>query len=276
MAGGTGSVGDLLREWRHHRQLSQLDLALQAEVSARHVSLVETGKSRPSAEMVLRLASALDVPLRHRNRLLLAAGFAPRYQERDLEAPDMSSVREALVTILRAHEPYPAVVMDRRWNVLMTNAGVELLQDGVDADLLHPRANLVRLSLDPRGLAPRIGNIADVRNMFRARLSRQLAEDADPEITDLYDTYVAPHVDGSAAAPAGGEVVGAMTLQTPEQEVRLFSTVTTFCTPQDITLQEIAVELFYPADGRTAQVLASGAGGREMAGTLPGGGVAGP
>ncbi|SEF13943.1 helix-turn-helix domain-containing protein [Jiangella alba] len=252
MDGDGRRVGELLREWRQRRRTSQLDLALQADVSARYVSLVETGKSNPSADMVLRLASALDVPLRHRNRLLFAAGFAPRYRERPLDAQDMAAAREALVTVLRAHEPYPALVVDRRWNVVMTNAAVAPFLGGVHPELLRP-PNLVRLALDPRGFAARIANPADVRAVFRARLARQLAEDGDPEIAALYDTYLAEPVD----EPAGPDVTIAMTVRYRGRDVRLFSTVTTFGTPQDITLQELAVEAYYPADAESARLLRS-------------------
>ncbi|WP_053203905.1 helix-turn-helix domain-containing protein [Jiangella muralis] len=250
MDGDDRRVGELLREWRQRRRTSQLDLAIQADVSARYVSLVETGRSNPSADMVLRLASALDVPLRHRNRLLLAAGFAPRYRERPLDAQDMDAAREALVTVLRAHEPYPALVVDRRWNIVMTNAAVAPFLEDVDPELLRP-PNLVRLALDARGFAARIANPADVRAVFRARLARQLAEDGDPEIAALYDTYLAEAVD----EPAGSDVTISMTVRYRGHDVRLFSTVTTFGTPQDITLQELAVEAYYPADAESARLL---------------------
>ncbi|SDT70239.1 helix-turn-helix domain-containing protein [Jiangella sp. DSM 45060] len=255
MDGDVRRVGELLREWRQRRRTSQLDLAIQADVSARYVSLVETGRSNPSADMVLRLASALDVPLRHRNRLLLAAGFAPRYRERPLDAQDMAAAREALVTVLRAHEPYPALVVDRRWNIMMTNAAVTPFLEGVDPELLRPPLNLVRLALDPRGFAARIANPADVRAVFRARLARQLAEDGDPEIAALYDTYLAPAADEPSGPRDGSDVTISMTVRYRGHDLRLFSTVTTFGTPQDITLQELAVEAYYPADAESARLL---------------------
>ncbi|WP_341770225.1 helix-turn-helix domain-containing protein [Actinomadura darangshiensis] len=157
------TVGALLREWRHRRRLSQLDLAIAADVSARHVSLVETGRSNPSADMVLRLADQLDVPLRERNRLLLAAGFAPRYTERPLGGDALSAARGAVTRVLRAHEPYPALAFDRHWNILMTNRAVDPFLATADPGLLRPPVNLVRLGLDPRGLAPLVVNLADVR-----------------------------------------------------------------------------------------------------------------
>src|SRR3954465_15807555 len=154
-------IGPLLRDWRTRRRMSQLDLALAAGVSARHVSFVETGRSRPSAEMVVQLAEHLDVPLRDRNALLLAAGYAPAYAQRDLDAPEMGPVREAIEAVLRGHEPYPAVVIDRHWGMVAGNAAVALLTAGVAEHLLAPPANVLRVSLHPEGMAPRIVNLAE-------------------------------------------------------------------------------------------------------------------
>lgn len=249
------TVGELLREWRHHKRLSQLELALAADISARHVSLVETGKSQPSADMVLRLATQLDVPLRERNRLLLAAGFAPRYGERPLDGHDLEPAREAVVTVLRAHEPYPAVVIDRRWNVLLMNDAVEPFLADADPELLKPPINMVRLGLHPRGLASRIVNLAQVRALFRARLSRQLARTRDPEVAALYDEFLASDdVDDGADIPIGTEIATPMIFRHGGQELRLFSTITTFGTPQDVTLEEISIESYYPADEQTAEL----------------------
>lgn len=248
------TVGELLRQWRQRRRLSQLDLAIAADVSARHVSLVETGKSRPSAEMVLRLADQLDVPLRERNRLLLAAGFAPRYPERPLDGDALSAARDAVARVLSAHEPYPALVFDRRWNILMTNRAVDRFFAGVAPDLLRPPVNLVRLGLDPRGLASLVVNLADVRAMFRARIRRQLAAIPDPELTALYEELLAPGLDGEAGESIEPEsdVVIPMVIRLDGRELRLFSTITTFGTPMDITLAEVAVESYYPADAESA------------------------
>ncbi|RFS82214.1 XRE family transcriptional regulator [Actinomadura spongiicola] len=245
------TVGELLRHWRHRRRISQLDLAIAADVSARHVSLVETGKSNPSAEMILRLAGQLDVPLRERNRMLLAAGFAPRYTERALEDGALSAARDAVARVLRAHEPYPALVFDRRWNIVMTNRAVEPFFAVADPELLRPPVNLIRLGLDPRGLAPLVVNLADARAVFRARVSRQLAAAPDPELTALYEELLAPASEESSVLP-DSDVLIPMIIRFGGRELRMFSTITTFGTPMDITLDEVAIESYYPADAETA------------------------
>ncbi|MFF7640901.1 helix-turn-helix domain-containing protein [Streptomyces canus] len=246
------TVGELLRQWRHRRGISQLALALAADVSARHVSLVETGKSNPSADMVLRLADQLDVPLRDRNRLLLAAGFAPRYAERPLDHGALSAARAAVERVLRAHEPYPAVAFDRRWNIVMTNRAVEPFFAGVDPDLLQPPINLVRLGLDPRGFAPLVVNLADVRVVFRSRIRRQLAVAPDAELTALYEELLAPNSGDESSRSVESDVLIPMILRFDGRELRLFSTITTFGTPMDITLDEVAIESYYPADAESA------------------------
>ncbi|TDD39080.1 XRE family transcriptional regulator [Actinomadura sp. KC06] len=252
------TVGELLRQWRHHRRVSQLDLAIAADVSARHVSLVETGKSNPSADMVLRLADQLDVPLRDRNRLLLAAGFAPRYTERPLEDGALSAASDAIARVLRAHEPYPALVFDRRWNIVMTNRAIEPFLEGVDPDLLRPPVNLVRLGLDPRGLAPLVVNLADVRTMFRARVARQLAAAPDPGLAALYEELLGPAPEDAPGRSIESDVLIPMIIRFRGRELRLFSTITTFGTPMDITLDEVAIESYYPADSETAAYFTSG------------------
>lgn len=249
------TVGGLLREWRHARRLSQLDLAIAADVSARYVSLVETGRSRPSAAMVLRLAAHLDVPLRHRNRLLVAAGHAPRYRERPLDGPDMAAVRDAVARVLRAHEPYPAMVVDRRWNIVAANAPVGHFLAQVDPVLLGPRPNMVRVGLDPRGLAPLIVNLAEVRSFFGARLARQVARTGDPEVAALYEEFFPPGENGGPLPGPESEVATPMVFRLGGREVRLFSTLTTFGTAQDITLDEISIESYYPADPTSAAAL---------------------
>ena len=246
------TVGELLRQWRQRRRLSQLDLAIAADVSARHVSLVETGKSNPSADMVLRLADQLHVPLRDRNRLLLAAGFAPRYAERPLDDDALSAARDAIARVLRAHEPYPAVVFDRRWNIVMTNRAVDPFFADVAPDLLRPPINLVRLGLDPRGLAPLVVNLADVRAVFRSRITRQLATAPDAELTALYEELLAPDSEDATSQRIESDVVIPMIIRVGGRELRLFSTITTFGTPMDITLDEVAIESYYPADAETA------------------------
>ena len=246
------TAGELLRQWRRRRGLSQLALALAADVSARHVSLVETGRSRPSAEMILRLADQLHVPLRDRNRLLLAGGFAPRYAERPLADGALSAVHDAIRRVLRAHEPYPALVFDRRWNIVLTNRAVDPFFARVAPDLLRPPVNLVRLGLDPRGLAPMVVNLADVRAVFRTRIARQLATAPDPELTALYDELLAPGLQSEPGRRIESDVVLPMILRVGGRELRLFSTITTFGTPMDITVDEIAVESYYPADAESA------------------------
>ena len=173
-------VGELLRGWRERRRLSQLELANRVEVSTRHVSFVETGRSKPSREMVLRLAEHLDVPLRDRNQLLLAGGFAPIYSEASLHSPAMLAIRTTLRRLLKAHEPYPALVVDRWWNIVEANAGIQLFTAGVDEKLLQAPINALRLTLHPDGLARRIGNIAEVRAAALASLQRQVAEHRRP------------------------------------------------------------------------------------------------
>ena len=246
------TVGELLRQWRQRRGLSQLDLAIGADVSARHVSLVETGKSKPSADMILRLADQLQVPLRDRNRLLLAGGFAPRYAERPLVDNALSAVHDAIRRVLRAHEPYPAVVFDRRWNIVMTNRAVDPFFAQVAPELLRPPVNLLRLGLDPRGFARMVVNLADVRAVFRTRISRQLATAPDPELTALYEELLAPEPDDASSQQIDTDVVIPMILRVGGQELRLFSTITTFGTPMDITIDEIAIESYYPADADSA------------------------
>ncbi|WP_433201186.1 helix-turn-helix domain-containing protein [Dactylosporangium sp. CS-047395] len=247
------TVGESLRRWRQRRGISQLDLAIAADVSARHVSLVETGKSRPSAEMVLRLAEQLGVPLRDRNRLLLAAGHAPRYGERPL---DDDVLRQAIGRVLGAHEPFPALAFDRSWNLVLANRAFGRFLDRVDPDLLRPPVNLLRLGLDPRGFAGMVVNLADVRAMFRARVGRQLATAPDPELAALFEELLAAAPEG-VAGPAA-DVVLPMILRVDGRELRLFSTITTFGTPTDITLDEVAIESYYPADDDTAEYFTAG------------------
>ncbi|NUR48431.1 MAG: helix-turn-helix transcriptional regulator [Hamadaea sp.] len=248
------TVGELLREWRHRRRISQLDLALAADVSARHVSLVETGKSQPSAAMIHRLAERLDVPLRDRNLLLLAAGFAPRYAERSLDHEQLPAVSEAIGRLLRAHEPYPALVVDRGWNIVMTNRALDSFLAGVAPELLKPPVNLVRLGFDERGLAKNIVNLAEVRSVLRTRMARQLARAPSPELLALFDEFLAEPVDGGE--PETSDIVVPMIFRFGDRELRLFSTTTSFGTPVDITLDEVSIESYYPMDERTAAYFA--------------------
>jgi transcriptional regulator with XRE-family HTH domain len=250
-------VGPLLRDWRRRRRRSQLDLALDAGVSARHVSFVETGRSRPSAEMVLQLAEQLEVPLRDRNQLLLAAGYAPRYGERPLDDPEMTPVREALELVLRGHEPYPAAVVDRWWEMVAANRAIALLTAGVAPELLAPPANVMRIALHPDGMAPRIVNFAEWRAHLLERLHHQVSVTGDAALAALYDEVSAypgpPHA--GARHSAAGEVFVPLVFRSGDRELRFFSTVATFGTAVDITMSELAIESFFPADAATAEAL---------------------
>lgn len=251
-------VGPLLRDWRRRRRLSQLDLALEAGVSARHVSFVETGRSRPSPEMVLHLAEQLDVPLRDRNALLMAAGYAPVFEERDLDAPDMEPVRTALGLVLRGHEPYPAAVVDRTWELIQGNRGIGVLIEGVDPELLAPPVNVLRVSLHPRGMAPAIANLAEWRTHLLERLRRQIAATGDPSLGTLLaelEAYPAPPEPPGADAAALGDVCVPLRLRTPHGDLAFISTIATFGTAVDITVAELAIESFFPADAATAEVV---------------------
>jgi transcriptional regulator with XRE-family HTH domain len=181
------TVGDLLRHWREHRRLSQLDLALQAEVSTRHLSFLETGRAAPSRDMLLRLAEQLEIPLRERNALLLSAGYAPLYSESAVDAPAMAGVREAIRQVLTGHEPYPALVVDRHWNLVDANRSVGLFMQQIPPELLEPPINVLRASLHPLGMAPRIANLADWRSHLLLRVQRQIELTADAELAQLYD-----------------------------------------------------------------------------------------
>lgn len=261
-------VGELLRQWRGRRRLSQLELSLQAEISTRHLSFVETGRSRPSREMVLRLAEQLDLPLRERNRLLLAAGYAPVYPETALAAPPLTAVREAIRQVLTGHEPYPAVVVDRGWNLVDANASVALFTDGLPPELLAPPTNALRVSLHPAGLAPRIVNLGEWRAHLLGRLRRRVALTGDAELAQLYDelrAYPCDQPEPEVELPGPGAVVVPLRLRHGDRELAFFSTIATFGTPLDITVAELAIEAFFPADPATAAVLrdgrAGGAGG---------------
>ncbi|SDD40474.1 Transcriptional regulator, contains XRE-family HTH domain [Geodermatophilus telluris] len=246
-------VGDLLRGWRQRRRLSQLDLANDAGVSARHLSFLETGRSRPSREMVLRLAEQLDVPLRERNDLLLAAGFAPAYGRRGLDSPDLAAVTRALERVLAAHEPFPALVVDRSWELVTANAGVAPLLDGAAAHLLEPPVNVLRLSLHPEGLAPRIANLAQWRAHVLHRLGREARLTGDPGLAALHRELAALPGGTDRSTPDG--IAVPLRLRTGDGVLSFLSTVTTFGTAVDLTAAELSVEAFLPADDHTARVL---------------------
>jgi transcriptional regulator with XRE-family HTH domain len=248
-------VGPLLRSWRRRRRLSQLDLALEAGVSARHLSFVETGRSRPSAEMVLHLAGRLEVPLRERNALLLAAGYAPAYAERPLDAPEMTPVREAIDRVLAGHEPHPALVVDRQWELVAANRGLGLLLEGVAPELLEPPVNVLRVGLHPAGLAARIANLGQWRAHLLERLGRQVSVTGDPALRTLLDEVAAyPGPEPPEARP-GDEIAVPLRLRTDEGELAFLSTVSTFGTAVDITVAELSIESFFPTDARTAEIV---------------------
>ena len=249
-------VGDLLRDWRQRRRLSQLDLSNEAAVSARHLSLVETGRSKPSRELVLHLAEHLDVPLRERNSLLLAAGYAPVYLERSLDDAEMDPVRGALDMILAGHQPYPAVIVDRLWNLVTANdAALALFTAGVAPALLEPPVNVVRLGVHPDGLGQRVRNLGEFSEHLLLRLQRQLAVSPDPELAALYDevcTYPGVVHDTVLVTDPTTLLFVPMRFVGPDgQELSLFSTLATFGTALDITLAELSIEAFFPADAAT-------------------------
>ena len=252
------SVGDHLRAWRQRRRLSQLDLACDAEISTKHLSFLETGRAQPSRDMVLRLAEQLEIPLRDRNMLLVAAGFAPVFPERPLGDPSLGAARKAIDLVLAGHEPYPALAVDRHWNMIAANATIARLMAGVDAALLAPPVNVLRLSLHPKGLAPRIANLVEWRAHLLARLRRQVDLSADPVLAALLAElrlYPAPLSTAPAAMPEYGEMVVPFRLTSPRGVLSFFSTTTVFGTPIDITLAELALESFFPADTATADIL---------------------
>ena len=255
------TVGPLLREWRQRRRLSQLHLALEAGVSSRHLSFVETGRSRPSAAMVVHLAEVLEVPLRDRNTLLLAAGHAPLYGQRALEEPEMGPVRDAIDQVLAAHEPYPALVVDRHWGMVAANRAVGLLIGGVAPELLEPPVNVLRLSLHPDGLAPRIANLTAWRAHLLDRLERQAAGSGDPALHALLEELRSfpEGDDGSAPDLVAGDIAVPLRLRAGDDVLSFISTVTTFGTAMDVTVAELSIEAFYPADRRTAEVLRAAA-----------------
>ncbi len=251
-------VGGLLRDWRTRRHLSQLDLAVEAGVSTRHLSYVETGRSKPSPELLLMLAEHLDVPLRERNTLLLAAGYAPRYRESSLDDAQMQPVRASIQRMLDAHDPYPALAVDRRWNLVLANRAARALVELLPAHLLEPPVNVYRAVLHPDGLAGRSPNAAEWVPTWLQALRREALATGDPAVVALYDEVAMYPVAAASDGPEPGDgpaVVISVTLDTPAGRLSLFTTITTFGTPQDVTLDELTVELFWPADPDSAEVL---------------------
>ena len=257
---GPASFGDHLRTWRQQRHLSQLELADEADISTRHVSFMETGRTNPSRDMVLRLCERLAVPLRERNALLVAAGYAPMYRERALDDPALAAARQAVELVLKGHEPCPAIALDRCWNVVAANhAAQALLAAHVSPELLAPPINVFRLSLHPQGLASRIANLAQWRAHLFERLRQQIQATADPALVALQAELLEyPAPPPSDTLVLGGEMLGVVMpfcFDSVHGMLSLISTTTIFGTPVDVTLQELAVESFFPADAFTAQVL---------------------
>jgi transcriptional regulator with XRE-family HTH domain len=257
----TQAVGDLLREWRQRRRMSQLDLAGEADISTKHLSFLETGRAQPSREMVLNLAEQLEVPLRERNRMLVAAGYAPVFPLRALDDPALQAARRAVDLVLAGHEPYPALAVDRHWTLIAANTALSRLMTGAAPALLQPPVNVLRLSLHPDGLAPRIANLAEWRAHLLARLRRQVEVSADPVLSELaieLANYPAPSVSHVAKAGIDKEINGVVVplrLITEQGVLAFVSTTTVFGTPLDITLSELALESFFPADAATGDIL---------------------
>ena len=260
-SGFTRPIGDLLREWRERRRLSQLALALDAEVSTRHLSFLETGRARPSREMVLRLAERMDIPLRERNTMLLAAGFAPVYPERDLDDPALRAARRAVDLVLDGHKPYPAHAVDRYWTLVASNHLARPLLAGIAPELLEPPINVLRLSLHPEGLAPQITNLGQWRAHILHRLRQQVESSADPMLDALLTElagYATPDDEGADEPLRDlyeSGIVVPLRLRTAWGMLALFSTITIFGTPVDVTLSELAIEAFFPADEATGEIL---------------------
>jgi transcriptional regulator with XRE-family HTH domain len=250
------SIGDHLRDWRQRRRMSQLDLALEAEISARHLSFIETGRARPSRDMVLNLAERLDVPLREQNAMLLAAGYAPAFSENSFDSQALADARRAVDAILKAHEPWPAVVVDRQWTLVAANAAVALFLAGVEPALVQPPVNVLRLALHPEGMAPRIVNFDAWSTHILTRLRRDAFATGDARLADLYREL-------SALAPAAASNDHDVGILLPlvlrgdgGRELRFINTITNFGTPADVTLAELSLETFFPADEATRAALA--------------------
>ena len=253
------TVGDLLRDWRKRRRLSQLDLASDAEISPRHLSFVETGRAQPSREMILHLAEQLEVPVRERNLLLVAAGFAPMFPERPLGDPALEAARKAVTLVIEAQRPFPAFAVDRHWTVIASNAALPELYVGCSAELLAQPINALRLSLHPEGMAPRIRNLPEWRAHLLAVLRKQVDVTADPVLIELHRELAGyPLSGGRRADPAPPDpegVVVPLQVATEAGVLSFFSTTTLFGTPVDVTLSEIAIESLFPADAATAALV---------------------
>ncbi|MFG3136765.1 helix-turn-helix domain-containing protein [Streptomyces sp. NPDC048211] len=257
-------VGPLLRSWRERRRISQLELALRADSSARHISFIETGRSRPSEEMVLRLAGHLDVPVRERNALLVVAGYAPRYTETALDDPAMNALREGMDRLLKGYDPYPAFVVDGLYTVVAANQGMTRMLDGVAEHLLVPPLNAMRLTLHPEGLAPRIRNLREWRADLLAQMERQIALVRSAELRALYEEVAGYSVpaeaesDADRAAPSSSVPFALpLVIEHGGQLLSFVASIATFNTPMDVTVAELAIETLLPADAATAAYLRS-------------------
>ncbi|GIE88124.1 Helix-turn-helix domain-containing protein [Actinoplanes regularis] len=251
----TRAVGELLRQWRRARGLSQLEFANRAGVSTRHVSFVETGRTAPSRDMVLRLAEHLSVPLRERNRLLIAAGYAPVYLERSWDGPEMTAARHAVRQILDGHHPYPALAVDGRWNLVLANSAMTVFLDGVDASLLEPPVNMMRLSMHPGGFASRVTNMPEVRARLLFRLAGQVRQSGDPFLTSLHREVISYGTSEAVVRPGADDIAMPIRIRHGGQELSFINMIARFGTAFDVTLDEIAVESYFPADSSTADAL---------------------
>jgi transcriptional regulator with XRE-family HTH domain len=256
-------AGAQIREWRTRRRMSQLDLALEADISTRHLSFVETGRSRPSVGMLGLLADRLDMPFRARNALFLAAGFAPRHDEHPLDDPGMADARRVIDHVLRGHEPYPAMAVDRHWNMIAANAAVGLLTEQIAPAWLTPPVNVIRLALHPDGLAPQIVNFGEWRAHILDRLDRQVALTADPGLAALREEVAAyPCASANDAQGLPGHALAVpLIVDTVLGRASFITTITVFGTPVDVTLSELAIEAFFPADAETARLLGTALAG---------------
>jgi transcriptional regulator with XRE-family HTH domain len=257
---GRAGIGTLIRQWRTRRNLSQMDLARQVYVSTRHLSFVETGRARPSPELVLAIAGALDVPLRERNALLLAAGYAPRFSEQSLDAPCMRPLRRSIQRMLDAHDPYPGVVIDRCWNIVISNRAAAALIVDLPSTVTKPPLNVYRVCLHPQGLAAVTLDFQPWAAYLLDQLRRSIDATGDERLLAIQaEVSVYPNIvalaEGTPAEPDEPPLLVAWTLERDGQVLSLFSTLTTFGTPRDITLEELAIELFFPADERTDKML---------------------
>jgi transcriptional regulator with XRE-family HTH domain len=266
MTGPRSEIGALIREWRTRRRMSQLDLAGEADISQRHLSFIESGRAQPSREMILHLSERLSVPLRHRNRMLLAAGFAPSYAERPLEHPSLAPALAAVQRVLKGHEPNPALAVDRHWNLVASNAQLAPFLEGVaEPSLLQPPVNVLRLSLHPKGIAPRIVNLAEWRAHLLARLHGLIEATGDPVLEEL-ETELLTYPSGISRTRTVHDeataIVHPLRIRLNDRVLSFISTITVFGTPLDVTLSELAIESFFPADEETRFALQRMAAGQ--------------